>query len=150
MLCFIFFKIALDNQKIMINNESKIRVRYAETDQMGFVYYGKYAEYFEIGRVAALKEVGISYRSMEEKGYLLPVKELKVNYKRAAQYDDELTIVTEVRDLPSNRITFYYTIKRGEELLVDGETTLFFMDRSSKPCRPPQFFIDQMKPFFNR
>lgn len=133
----------------MLKSECKIRVRYAETDQMGFVYYGNYAQYFEIGRVAALKEVGVSYRSMEEKGFLLPVKELKVNYIKAALYDDELSIITEVRSLPTNRITFYYEIKRGEELLVDGETTLFFMDKDSRPCRPPQFFIDQMKPLFS-
>jgi len=133
----------------MLRNESKIRVRYAETDQMGFVYYGNYAQYFEIGRVAALKEVGLSYRSMEENGFLLPVKSLKVNYIKAALYDDELTIVTEVRELPSNRIRFDYLILRDKELLVEGETTLFFMTKEAKPCRPPQFFIDQLKPLFS-
>ena len=148
MLCFDFFKLQAKADK-MIRKQTRIQVRYAETDQMGFVYYGNYATYFEIGRVAALKEVGISYRSLEEQGYLLPVKDLQVNYHKAALYDDELDIITEVRSLPSNRITFHYLIKRGEELLVDGETTLFFMDSQMKPCRPPEFFVDQMRTFFS-
>ncbi len=132
----------------MLKNNTTIRVRYAETDQMGFVYYGNYAQYLEIGRVEALKSVGLSYRSLEESGFMLPVKELKIAYKKAAHYDDELIITTEVREMPNNRIVFNYEIKREEELLIVAETTLFFMSKEGRACRPPQFFLDQMKAFF--
>lgn len=132
----------------MLKNETILRVRYAETDQMGFVYYGNYAQYLEIGRVEALKSVGLSYRKLEESGYMLPVKDLKIEYFKAALYDDELTIYTEVREMPSNKIVFNYQIKRDEELLIVAETTLFFMNKEGRACRPPQFFLDHMKAFF--
>lgn len=126
-----------------------VTVRYSETDQMGFVYYGNYAQYLEIGRVATLKSVGLSYRELEEQGYALPVKDLKISYLKAATYDDELQIVTEVRKMPSNKITFHYQILRAGELLIEAETTLFFMNATKRACRPPQSFLDQMLPFFS-
>ncbi len=132
----------------MITAKIKIRVRYSETDQMTFVYYGNYPQYLEIGRVEALKKIGLSYRDLEEKGYMLPVKTLHINYIKAAKYDDELEIVTKVKEMPSNRIRFDYEIFRGDELLIEADTTLFFMDLDARPCRPPAFFLDLMKPYF--
>lgn len=133
----------------MIEGRIKVNVRYAETDQMGFVYYGHYATYFEIGRVAALKSIGIAYRDLEEEGQFLPVKELHIDYKKAARYDDELEIVTKIPEMPSNRIRFDYEIYRGEELLVSGYTVLFFMNAAGRPCKPAESFIQSIKPFFS-
>jgi len=132
----------------MLQNITRLRIRYSETDQMGFVYYGNYAQFFEIGRVELLREVGISYKSLEDRGYLLPVKELHINYHHAAKYDDEISIHTEVREIPSNRIQFFYKIELEGKLLVDGSATLFFMNEDKRACRPPKWFIDHLKPFF--
>lgn len=92
----------------MIKIETMLRVRYAETDQMGFVYYGNYAQYYEVGRVEAMRSLGFSYKEMEENGILMPVINLNINYKKPALYDDEIRIVTTVSKLPSVRITFDY------------------------------------------
>lgn len=133
----------------MIEASIDFRVRYAETDQMGFVYYGNYAQYFEIGRVEALKKVGISYRALEESGILLPVKDLQVQYIKAAKYDDLITVKTTVPKLPTNRILFEYQILRAEELLATGSTTLFFINKEGRPIRPSKEFMAQLEPFFN-
>ncbi|MAC94509.1 MAG: thioesterase [Flavobacteriales bacterium] len=134
----------------MIQEKITLNVRYAETDQMGFVYYGNYAQYLELGRVAAMKKVGISYRALEEEGIGLPVKSMNINYLKAARYDDEIKVVTTIQSMPTNRITFEYQIYREKELLIEAETTLFFMSlESGRPIRPPKFFIDQMKAFFS-
>tara|TARA_B110000503_G_scaffold138807_1_gene225723 strand:+ start:1537 stop:1938 length:402 start_codon:yes stop_codon:yes gene_type:complete len=133
----------------MIKSKTTLRVRYSETDQMGFVYYGNYPQYLEIGRVDALKTVGISYRSMEESGYGLPVKDLNIKYYKAALYDDELVVTTQVKYMPTNKIIFDYEIHRGEDLIITAQTTLFFMDASKRACRPPNEFIEKMKAYFN-
>ena len=133
----------------MIKSKTTLRVRYSETDQMGFVYYGNYPQYLEIGRVDALKSVGVSYRSMEESGYGLPVKDLVIRYHNAALYDDELVITTRVTKMPTNKISFDYEIHRGEDLIISAQTTLFFMDASKRACRPPASFIENMKTYFN-
>ncbi|MDB9963968.1 acyl-CoA thioesterase [Vicingaceae bacterium] len=133
----------------MIKSKTTLRVRYSETDQMGFVYYGNYPQYLEIGRVDALKSVGISYRSMEESGYGLPVKYLVIRYHNAALYDDELVITTHVINMPTNKITFDYEIYRGEDLIITAQTTLFFVDASKRACRPPVDFREKMKAYFN-
>ena len=91
----------------MIKTETTLRVRYGETDQMGYVYYGVYAQYYEVGRVEAMRSLGISYREMEESGILMPVINLTINYKKPALYDDEVRIVTSVKDIPGVRITFH-------------------------------------------
>jgi len=133
----------------MIESKTTLRVRYSETDQMSFVYYGNYPQYLEIGRVDALKSVGIFYRSMEESGYGLPVKELTIRYHKAALYDDELVVSTKVKNMPSNKIIFDYEIHRGEELIITAQTTLFFMDSSKRACRPPKDFVERMKDYFS-
>jgi acyl-CoA thioester hydrolase len=133
----------------MIESKTTLRVRYSETDQMGFVYYGNYPQYLEIGRVDALKTVGVSYRSMEESGYGLPVKDLNIRYHKAALYDDELVITTQVRNMPTNKIVFDYEIHRGEELIINAQTTLFFIDTSKRACRPPAAFVEKIRVYFN-
>lgn len=134
----------------MIEESIKIRVRYAETDQMGFVYYGNYAQYLELGRVAAMKKAGVSYRKLEEEGIGLPVREMKIKYLKAALYDDEIEVITQIKEMPDRLIIFEYQIKRGEELLIEAETTLFFMDKATKKViRIPEEMKDQLKAFFN-
>ena len=127
--------------------ETKLRVRYAETDQMGFVYYGVYAEYYEVGRVELLRSLGISYRELEEKGFALPVVSFEINYKKAAYYDDELTIRTTIKELPSARIEFYYeTFNQKKELLNSGKVILVFVEtKNKKPCSAPEIVVNKLK-----
>lgn len=131
----------------MYIHETKVRVRYAETDQMGYVYYGNYAQYYEVGRVEALRNLGWSYRQIEESGVILPVLEFKIKYIKPAYYDDELTIKTIIKTLPAVRITFEYECYNGiNELLNIGETTLVFINRlTNKPCAAPAAFAEALK-----
>ena len=134
----------------MYKGETEIRVRYGETDQMGYVYYGKYAEYYEVGRTELLRELDFSYKELEEQGVLLPVIEMKIKYYRAAKYDDLLTIVTKIEDLPSARIRFVYEVfNQNEEKLNDGEVTLVFTKAETRrPTRPPESLLEKLEPFF--
>jgi len=128
----------------MIKTETTLRVRYGETDQMGFVYYGVYAQYYEVGRVEAMRSLGFSYREMEESGILMPVINLTVNYKKPAKYDDEVRIVTTVKEMPGVRITFHYEcFNQKNELLNTGSVTLVFIDKQkNKPMQPPAWFME--------
>jgi len=128
----------------MIKTETTLRVRYGETDQMGFVYYGVYAQYYEVGRVEEMRSLGFSYREMEESGVLMPVINLTVNYKKPAKYDDEVRIVTTVKEMPGVRITFHYECyNQHNELLNTGSVTLVFIDKvKNKPMQPPVWFME--------
>ena len=108
----------------MFTEEVKIRVRYAETDQMGYVYYGNYATYFEVARVEAMRAIGFSYKEMEDRGIMMPVLELKSEFKSPGRYDEELTIKISVPEMPTLRIKFVYDV-RGEDgrQVCLGETT---------------------------
>lgn len=130
--------------------KTKLRVRYAETDRMGYVYYGNYATYFEVGRVEAMKSIGMSYRELEDDGIMMPVLEYKIKYFKPAFYDDELTIVTSIRELPKARITFYYeTFNQEGVKLNSGETTLVFVNvESGRPVPAPQDFMDKLSSRF--
>ena len=127
----------------MIKTETTLRVRYAETDQMGFVYYGNYAQYYEVGRVEAMRSLGFSYKEMEASGILMPVINFNIDYKKPALYDDEIRIVTTVSKLPSVRITFdYECYNQKNELLNTGSVTLVFIDKiKNKPTKPPNWFM---------
>ena len=114
-----------------------VRVRYAETDCMGVVYYANYFVWFEIGRTDWLRDTGHSYRAMEDEGVQLPVIEAHCEYRRAARYDDELEIRTRATLLTPVRIRFDYEIVRGDETLVTGHTIHAALDRSGRPCRLP-------------
>lgn len=119
-------------------HETQIRVRYAETDQMGVVWHGNYLQYFEAGRTETLRACGWSYRGLEEAGIMLPLVEAHLAYVRPAKYDDLLTVKTMVREPVTARIRFDYEIRNeADEILVTGHTVLGFVDaRTRRPCRP--------------
>lgn len=123
----------------MISHKTSFRVRYAETDRMGYLYYGNYATYFEVGRVELLRSLGISYRKLEDKGILLPVRDFSVRYIKPAYYDELLSLETAVAELINVRITFdYKLINEAGDLLTTAKTTLVFVDKvSGKPVSPP-------------
>ncbi|GAA4168850.1 MULTISPECIES: acyl-CoA thioesterase [Sphingobacterium] len=131
--------------------DHQIRVRYAETDQMGYVYYGNYAAFYEIARTEMLRSTGISYKELEEMGVMLPVTELKTKYLKPGKYDDLITIRVTIRKKPAIRIIFEYELfNESGELLNQGETTLVFVNmEKNKPCMPPQIFQDKMSKYFN-
>lgn len=120
-----------------------IRVRYGETDQMGYCYYGNYAQYFEVGRVEALRALGMSYKSLENEGIMLPVSEFTVKYFAPAFYDDELTIITAITKISGARIFFDYEIKNQENKTISkAQTTLVFVDKTTmKPIQAPPSFL---------
>ena len=134
----------------MYTSETFVRVRYGETDQMGYVYYGNYAMYYEVGRVESLRQLGLTYKELEDMGVMMPVLENKSKYHQAALYDDHLKIVTAIREKPSVRIRFDYAIYNEDgKLIHEGETLLAFVDKKTgSPCRPPQVFQDVLKPYF--
>lgn len=136
----------------MISNVAQIRVRYAETDQMGIVYYGNYAQYFEVGRVELLRNIGITYDYIEKNGIFMPVLNLVSEFHAPAYYDELLTIQTEIKELPRTRIHIEYKIYNQEEkLLTSGYTDLAFIDRDKKrPIRCPEFILEKMIPYFTR
>ncbi len=133
----------------MYSSQISIRVRYAETDRMGYVYYGNYATYFEVARVEALRQLGVSYKSLEDRGILLPVADFSIKYILPAHYDDELIIKTHIIALPTARIQFEYQTYRGEQLLNTATTTLVFVDASSgRPVRCPEEILQELKKYF--
>lgn len=135
----------------MYQFETQIRVRYAETDQMGFVYYGNYAMFYEVARVEALRALGISYKILERSGILMPVLENWSKYIRPAQYDNLLTIKLVLKEMPGLRITFEYEVFNEEKKLINlGSTTLVFLDKESgKPVQVPDIIVDVLNPYFN-
>ncbi len=127
--------------------ETQLRVRYAETDQMGFVYYGNYPQYYEVGRAEAMRELGTSYKDMESTGIIMPIAEMHLKYIRPARYDDLLTIKTTVPELPSARMHFDYEVyDQAGKLLNKGYTVLAFLNKETgKPCPAPQWFLEKLK-----
>ena len=131
----------------MYSFETKLRVRYAETDQMQFVYYGVYAQYFEVGRVELLRSLGISYKEIESMGYALPVVNMSINYKKPALYDDQLIIRTIIKELPTKKIKFEYEIfNETGDLLSIGDVSLIFINKkTNRPCYAPEIIINKFK-----
>lgn len=123
------------------------RVRYAETDQMGVVYHGNYAVFFEMGRVEWLRNMGVSYKSMEENGIMLPVVSLTMNYKKPARYDDLLTVKTIFKSQTSVKIEFDYEIYNEQgELLTTGYSMLVFVNmKTGRPTLPPDYILEKLK-----
>jgi len=126
--------------EIKLKGNHKFRPRYSETDQMGVVYYGNYATYFEVGRVELLRSIGISYAELEESGTMLPVVHMSVDFKLGAKYDEELILETTISELPTRKISFYHELKRADgKTLVTGNVVLVFVDTSTfKPKQCPQ------------
>ena len=133
----------------MFEHRTTLRTRYSEVDRMGYVYYGNYATYFEVGRVEAMRELGISYAELEASGIMMPVVRYEIHYWKPAFYDEELTIITRVREIPRSRITFEYeTYNAKGELLNKAVTELVFVDSGTmKPQRAPQLIVDAAKKY---
>ncbi|NNE31377.1 MAG: acyl-CoA thioesterase [Winogradskyella sp.] len=128
-------------------NETKIRVRYGETDKMGVVYHANYAIYFEVGRTEWLREFGLSYRGMEAEGVMLPVVSLTINYKNSARYDDVVKVKTTLRKMPTASIEFDYELRNeADVLLATGNTILAFIDtKKNRPTRCPKYLLDKLQ-----
>lgn len=117
----------------------EIRVRYSETDKMGYCYYGNYAQYFEVARVEALRDLGVSYKELEDRGIGLPVRTYSITYKRPAYYDDLLTVSTLIESTDGPRIFFSYEVhNEAAELICSAKTELVFVDLSTgRPTQVP-------------
>ena len=135
----------------MYSSETTVRVRYSETDQMQYVYYGNYATYYEVGRVEVLRQLGMSYKSLEESGIMMPVLETHSYYHLPAKYDDLLTIKITIPQLPLVKIKFEYEIFREDGRKIHtGDTTLAFIDmKSGKPRKAPEKMRELLAPFYN-
>lgn len=135
----------------MYESITQIRVRYAETDQMNVVYYGNYAQYFEVGRVESIRQLGYTYKDMEHSGVIMPVVEMHVRYLRPATYDDLLTVKTTLREMPiDHRIEFFQEVfNEAGKLLCAGTVKLYFLngaDRSKTTI--PEDMKEKLAPFF--
>lgn len=128
-------------------DEIKIRVRYAETDQMGVVHHGNYALYLEMARIEWLRKLGISYKSMEEEGIGLPVVSFSINFKKSAVYDDVIKVKTQLKKQPTALVQFEYELtNQNNDLLCTAEVVLAFMDMKTKrPTRPPKYFLEALE-----
>lgn len=135
---------------MFIYDVTGVRVRYYDTDQMGFVYYGNYARFYEIGRVEALRHLGMEYKELESRGIAMPVYDMSSRYIRPARYDDLLTIRVTIPQLPATRILFQYEIfNQDGQLLNTGTTTLIFLKSATgRPGPAPADLVEAAKPFF--
>jgi acyl-CoA thioester hydrolase len=136
----------------MFSAEFPYRVRYADVDQMGYMYYGNYAKLYEIGRVEALRSLGVRYRDLEEMGIWMPVYENKSKYIEPAKYDDLITIRISLKEMPKLRIVFEVAILNEDQKIIHtGETTLVFIASDTKKlCRCPKEITEKLSPFFEK
>ena len=135
----------------MYKSKTQIRVRYAETDQMGYVYYGNYATYYEVARVESLRQLGLSYKDLEEDGIIMPVLENYSKYIAPGRYDQLLTVETVIKKNPGIKIIFNYEIFNEAGVLINiGETKLAFIDtHTNKPCRIPSAMAEALSGYFD-
>ncbi|RFZ84177.1 acyl-CoA thioesterase [Mucilaginibacter terrenus] len=135
----------------MLKHATQVRVRYGETDQMGYMYYGNYAEFFEVGRVEMLRSLGMTYSWMEASGVMMPVLEMHSKYLKPALYDELITVSVTLEKMPGVKIHFKYELFNEKEQLIHvGDTLLAFVNmKTNRPCLPPQDFLDKVKPFFS-
>jgi acyl-CoA thioester hydrolase len=135
----------------MFTYDTQARVRYGETDQMGYLYYGTYALYYEIGRAEMIRSLGLSYQAMEKEfGIMMPVMSLQMRFVRPALYDELVTIRTTLRELPSQTITFHHELfNEKKKLLNGGSVKLCFVEMATnKTVGTPQYLMDKLSPFF--
>lgn len=135
----------------MLSFDYKKRIRYGETDMMGYLYYGNYAQLYEIGRVETMRNIGLSYKLLEEQYHIMmPVVNVEARYILPAKYDEELTIRTILRELPSRLITFYNEIYNEQMQMIHNATVkLFFVDMSNgKKVSCPDYMLDKLRPLF--
>lgn len=135
----------------MYSHTEKIRVRYGETDQMGYLWHGNYALYYEQARTEMMRTLGLSYAELERQGVMLPLREIALKYYRPARYDELLSVTASIVKMPSVKMEIGYQIcGEAGALLNEGSTTLVFVDaQSRRPVRPPQIFTERLLPFFN-
>ena len=128
----------------MISHEFTLRVRYADTDRMDYVYYGRYAEYLEVARTELIRSLGMSYKKIEAQGIIMPVSEYKIRYRKPAFYDDVLTIRSAIREMPVMRMPIESSIyNEKNELVAEGTVTLAFVDKlRMRPVAAPAFFTE--------
>lgn len=132
---------------INFKSSTQVRVRYGETDQMGYCYYGNYAQFFEIGRVETMRDIGMSYRELEEQGVMLPVSKFNIEYKSPAKYDDLLDVETTIALVAGARIQFDYIIKCNGKLICTASTTLVFVAKENmRPIPAPENFLKLVEP----
>jgi acyl-CoA thioester hydrolase len=137
----------------MFSTETKIRVRYAETDKMCVVYHGRYFEYFEVARAESIRKLGFTYADMEQMGIIMPVVEVKCKYIKPAVYDDLLTVTITLNELPvDHKVTFHSEVlNEKNELLALGSVALYFMEaKTMKRTRMPAQLFEKIKPYFNQ
>lgn len=129
------------------SSKTKIRIRYGETDQMGVVYHGNYPQYLEIGRVEWLRDMGVSYKSLEESGVMLPVISISIKYIKSAKYDDVIEVVTKLKKEPVVKIEFEYEITNEKnELIATANTVLVFMNmKKQRPIKCPDYILEKLK-----
>src|SRR5690606_13184511 len=129
------------------SSKTKIRIRYGETDQMGVVYHGNYPQYLEIGRIEWLRDMGISYKTMEESGVMLPVISISIKYIKSATYDDVIEVITKLKKEPVVKIEFDYEINNEKkELIAIANTVLDFIDKKNqKTIKCPDYILEKIK-----
>ncbi|MCL7762851.1 acyl-CoA thioesterase [Polaribacter sp. Z014] len=130
----------------MKNSSTKTRIRYSETDQMGVVYHGNYAQFFELGRTEWLRTLGVTYKDMELSGIMLPVISINFKFIKSALYDDVLTIKTILRKKPMVKIEFEYEIvNQNNEMICTGSSVLAFLNsKTMKPTRCPDYLLKSL------
>ena len=134
----------------MYESVKEIRVRYGETDQMGYVYYGNYSLYYEEGRTDAIRKLGMTYKQLEALGIILPVADMSMRFKAPALYDDVLTIKTCIKEMPGKTMKFYTDIYNDKgDWINTGEVTLLFVNAATRRiCNAPEPLVDALRPFF--
>ncbi len=133
----------------MIENTTRIRVRYADTDQMGFAYYANYLVWFEVGRTEMLRAIGLPYAEIEKENVALPVLEAHCKYRKAARYDQMLRVVSRLKEKPRASLRIDYEVfDEADQLLAEGYTTHTFINAEGRPVRPPQIFTAKLREFF--
>ena len=133
----------------MFTSQTQIRVRYAETDQMGVVYHSNYLQYFEVARAESIRGMGLTYADLEKQGVMMPVVEINCKYIRPALYDNLLTVTAHIHEIPSShKVIFHQEVYNEQnELLVTGVVTLYFLDKTShKKMNIPHFLLEKLFP----
>ena len=132
-------------------HEVQIRVRYADTDRMGYSYYGNYPTYFEVARTEFLRELGLSYKQLEDDGYLLPIRKMSIEYLKPALYDELLTVRTYYKKLHSVKVEFYHEVyNEKNELINTAEIFLVFVnDKTRRPTQGPAYYLDLIKKYWD-
>lgn len=131
----------------MLSSKSRYRILYADTDQMGVVYYGNYAKFYEIGRAEMVRDMGYSYKMLEDSGAFMPIATMSCKYRGSLYYDELITIETTVKEIPQARMVFYHNIYNAKDILVHtAEVTLVFLSKETmRPVRAPEALVKVMK-----